>query len=70
MDDISSVEALINANGTDINEPLAADESQASAADIMKQMKFIGEKITEVSIREKENETWTKRARLFFLNYS
>ena len=52
MDDISAVEALINAQGSDASEPLAAEE-QASAADIMKQMKFIGEKITEVSIRLK-----------------
>ena len=49
MEDISAVEALIAAQGSDANEPLQGEE-QASAVDVMKQMKFIGDKITEVSI--------------------
>ena len=68
MEDISAVEALIAAQGSEHNEPLQGEE-QASAVDVMKQMKFIGDKITEVSIKLIMNMRWTKRECLF-LNYS
>jgi len=50
MEDISAIETLLKASGSDAHEPLNGDEEQASAAEIMEQMNFIGGKITEGAI--------------------
>lgn len=49
MADQSVVENVVNRKGDGESEPLAGDEEQASASEIMTQLEFIGTKITEVS---------------------
>ena len=49
MDDTQAVEQILKANGTGGHEALM-DEEPVTAGKIMDTMKFIGQKITEVSI--------------------
>jgi len=50
MDDVQSIQTLLDAVGKDEFEPLAGDEQPLSAEEMLHNIKDIGDKITEGAI--------------------